>query len=179
MIALKMIFADLPEDHPYHFDPENYEKTGLLIDTAYNKSSGIWGKKPIITVARGSQTTDVQMLGDMTTRNMTLASRKASNIVGSTVDIRVVSPLKDEAEIISERVFCSLMMLRTLLPELCGVHYVSNISMSPAQQLEQDDVCYEVDLTMQFSMQYKWDHVTPVSILQGIQTWFNDTIVHK
>ena len=168
MVLLKTVFARLPEDHPYHFC-NDMDRTGIVFDVAFNKAAGIWGKKPVVTVTRGSQSFGVLDLGDLSTRSLAMGSRNASNMVESSTDIRVVSKSKAETEIISERIFSSLMMMRTLLPELCGVHMVSSVSMSPAQQFEQDDTCYEVDITMQFSMQYKWEHATPVELLKGVK----------
>lgn len=167
LVMIKELFRSLPEGHPYRFT-DDFNTTGVLVDTSYNKASEIWGKKPIITVSRGMQNAGVLMTGDMATMNMQLQSHMASNLVSASTEIHVVSKSRAETEIIAERVFSALMMLRTHGKRLLGVHMVNNISMANPQPLEQDDQCYDVSISMQYYMQYKWEDVIPVTLLQSI-----------
>ncbi len=167
LVLVKELFRSLPEGHPYRFT-DDYNTTGLLVDTSYNKASEIWGKKPIVTISRGMQNAGVLVLGDMATMNMPLNSHMASNLVTASTEVHVVSKSRAETEIIAERVFAALMMLRTHGKKLLGVHMISNLSMSNPQPLEQDDQMYDVSITMQYYMQYLWEDAVPVTLLQSI-----------
>lgn len=173
LIMVKELFRCLPEGHPYRFT-DDFDTTGVLVDTSYNKASEIWGKKPIITVSRGMQNAGVIVLGDMATMNIPMQSHMASNLVSATTEIHVVSKSRAETEIIAERVFSSLMMLRTHGKKLLGVHMINSISMANPQPLEQDDQSYDVAITMQYYMQYKWEDVIPVTLLQAVCTHVNE-----
>ena len=172
MLLLKMYFSRLPEDDPYRFCNE-LDLTGVLFDTALNKDSSVVANKPLITVGRGMQSFNVAMLGDVATFSMPKASRQASNLVESAVDVHVLSRKRAEADILGERVFAMLMEMRALLPVLLPLHMVRAVTMTQAQPMEQDDQCFAVDLSMQYVMQYKWDHSTNADILQDIRGIIN------
>ena len=167
LTTVKELFRCLPEDHPYHFT-DDFNTTGVLVDTSFNRASEIWGKKPMITVARGMQNAGVLVLGDMATKTIPTDVKMGSNLVTATTDIHVVSKSRAETEVIAERVFAALMMLRTHGRRLLGVHMVSNLSMTQPQKLDQDDECFVVDISMQYYMQYLWEDAVPVTLLQSI-----------
>lgn len=175
LILVKELFRSLPEGHPYRFT-DDFNTTGVLVDTSYNKASEVWGKKPIITVSRGMQNAGVMVLGDLATKNIPLDIKMASNLVTASTEIHVVSKSRAETEILAERVFAALMMLRTHGKKLLGVHMISNVSMANPQPLEQDDQCYDVPITMQYYMQYLWEDAVPVRILQCIGLHVNDVV---
>ena len=167
LVLVKELFRSLPEGHPYRFT-DDFDTTGVIVDTSYNKASEVWGKKPIITVARGMQNAGVMVLGDLAAKNIPMDSKMASNLVTASTEIHVVSKSRAETEIIAERVFAALMMLRTHGKKLLGVHMISSVSMANPQPLEQDDQCYDVSITMQYYMQYLWEDAVPVTLLHHI-----------
>ena len=168
MLILKLTFEELPDKHPYRFR-QDINQTGILFDVHLNKEADIWGKKPIVVVSRGAQSAGVTMTGDMATRNLPLHRSERSNMVDSSVDIKVVSKLRAECENIGQLVFSTLLTCRTLLPSLCNVHMVQNLSMSPAAKLELDDTCFLVQLSFQYTMQYIWKQASPKHLLQAVE----------
>lgn len=52
---LKLTFEELPEDYPYRYVRDDFDKSGVAFDVALNKDSEVYGKKPLVVVSRGMQ----------------------------------------------------------------------------------------------------------------------------
>lgn len=170
LLILKVTFEGFPEASPYHFCGDDFEKTGILFDVTLNKHSGIWGKKPLVVVSRGTQNSSIVATGDAARLNIPMHSRTGSTLIESSADIKVVSKAKAETEIIGQHIFGTLMMARTILPQLCGVHMVQAVTLSPVSKFEQDDECFMLQASIVYTMQYAWSHTTPVILLDKLQT---------
>lgn len=47
---LKITFEELPEDYPYRYVRDDFNKSGVAFDVALNKDSEGYGKKPLVVV---------------------------------------------------------------------------------------------------------------------------------
>lgn len=169
---LKQTFADLEEGNPYKYDPD-YEKSCIGFDVTLNKESDIYGKKPLIILSRGAQTTGSTVLGDMATHNMLMDSYMKSSMVHSSVDIKVVSRRKAEVENISQFIFTVCMMYRTVLPKLTGGHMFDSLSLSPVSMFDQDDKMFITNLSYNYQMQYRWSQEIDGILLRSVSAIIN------
>ena len=176
---LKLVFQDFPEDHPYRYDPDDYENTGVAFDVVFNKKSKIYGKRPIIVVNRGPQTTDPAMIGDFAGADLMNYIKRGSGLLSSSVNILVGSRSKPDVEIISQHIFSYLMTCRTHLPRLTGVHMAMNISLSDVSRADDDDEFFQSSITLSYVMQYLWTQTEVLDKLNSIIMSFNDKLNEK
>lgn len=153
---LKMTFAEFPEDHPCHFNAEDFEKSGIAFDVALNKESGVYGKKPLVVVRRGTQQFSPTVIGDMAAAHIPSGNARGSNLYGASIEISVASRLKAEVEIIGQHIFSFMMLCRTHLPGLLGLHMVQSVMFSEVTKMEDDDAMFIGQGTMVYTGQYIW-----------------------
>lgn len=154
---LKMTFAEFPEDHPCYFNSEDFEKSGLAFDVALNKESGIYGKKPLVVVRRGTQQSSSTMIGDMAAAYIPSGDARGSNLYGASIEISVAGRLKAEVEIIGQHIFSFMMMCRTHFPGLLGIHMAQSVMFSEVTKMEDDDAMFIGQGTLAYTGQYIWN----------------------
>lgn len=164
---LKVTFNALTKEHPFYYDPDNYDDTRIVFDTVYNKESRAIGK-PLIIVARGVQNTDTTILGDLTDIVNAEAGHQRdthyTNTLTATVDVRIMSKNFEEAEILAQHVYGFMMCARTVLNKYLHIHMIQGIQMSPAQRMDKDTENFTVQVTMSYMMQSKWHELTPARL---------------
>lgn len=157
---LKITFSELPEGHPYRYISDDFEKSGIAFDVSLNKESEIYGKRPLIVVSRGSQSTTPQMVGDMAHVKLPVHEKFGSGLTSASVNVQVVSRTKAEVEILGQYVFGMIMMCRTHMPKLLGIHMVESVALSEVDKFEDDDTMFLSQLSFQYTSQYKWAQET-------------------
>ena len=165
---LKLVFSNLPEDHPYHFDNDNYENNNIAFDVSLNKESDIYGKKPIVVVSRGGQNSVPNDLGDYAAGKPLLSIAKGSNLLTGEISFQVVGRIKAEVEVISQIIFGTLMMRRTHMPELLNIHMVQSIMLSEVSKFEEDDTLFIAQGGFSYIMQYIWSQRINDPVLRSI-----------
>ena len=166
---LKITFSELPEDHPYRFIADDYEKSGVAFDVSLNKESEIYGKRPIIVVSRSSQSSSPNMVGDLAHGNLPKHDKFGSNLVTSGITVQISSRTKAEVEILGQYVFGLVMMCRTHMPRLLGIHMVDSVALSEVDKFEDDDTMFVAQLSVQYSTQYIWSQKISEPVLSAIQ----------
>lgn len=166
--VLKTTFADFPEDYPYRYIPGDYTASGVAFDVALNKDSNIYGKKPLIVVSRGAQTTSPQVIGDIAHVNLPRNVKFGTGLVSSSVNVAVSSRVKAEAEIVAQLVFGTMMLCRTHMPQLLGIHMVDAIQLTDVNRMDEDDAMFVANAMFQYTTQYVWKQTTIDAVLRGI-----------
>lgn len=163
LLLVKQAFANLPSSSPYLFRT-SYEDTGVHIDMALNKESGIYGKKPIIVLSRGPVRDQPMALGDVASARPTAGHVHRTGLVASSIGFKVLSRAKLECEVVAQTLFCILRQYRILLPSLLGLHSVDSVELSEVQRFEEDDEMFLAQLNWSYTMQMHWteDHKAPV-----------------
>ena len=167
---LKITFEDLPEDYPYRFVRDDFDSSGIAFDVALNKDSEVYGRKPLVVVSRGMQGAGPTVVGDLVHVNLPTHAKAGSNLVTSSVNIQVVSKTKAEVEIVAQHIFSLLLMCRTHMPKLLGIHMVNSLSLSEVTKMEDDDTVFHTQISLDYSIQYKWSQETKNEVLRGIAT---------
>lgn len=167
---LKITFEDLPEDCPYRFVRDDFDSSGIAFDVALNKDSEVYGRKPLVVVSRGMQGAGPTVVGDLAHVNLPTHAKAGSNLVTSSVNIQVVSKTKAEVEIVAQHIFSLLLMCRTHMPKLLGIHMVNSLSLSEVTKMEDDDTVFHTQISLDYSIQYKWSQETKNEVLRGIAT---------
>lgn len=165
---LKMTFAEFPEGHPLRYNPDDYEKSGIAFDVSLNKESGIYGKKPLVVVRRGSQQCANIVLGDTASVHVPTSNGHGSNTYVSTIEIQILSRVKAEAEIIGQYVFNFMLFARTHFPALTGLHMVQNIMLSEVSRMEDDDAMFTSSATFAYTGQYIWARMRNDPVLRSV-----------
>lgn len=175
-IALqRQCFSELPEEHPFRFVPDDFERTGVLFDTSYNKDSEAVGKKPLIVVTRGAQSTSPIMYRDIGSMDPRTGHSFNSGIVASSVMARIIGRSRGEVDLLGQHVFGFCMMSRVALPKLLGVHMVDSIALTDPARFEQDDAMYATLLTVSYSMQFIWTRLnSETRSLTGVAIHFQE-----
>lgn len=168
MQVLKITFQNLPEDHPFRYVPDDFEASGVAFDVSLNKESGIRGRKPIVVVSRGTQSTSPQMVGDLAHVRLPVHDKFGSTLAISSINVQVTSLAKAEVEILGQYIFGLAMMCRTHMPALLGVHMVDSITMSEVDKMEDDDSVFVSQIAIQYSTQYKWRQEETYPILRAV-----------
>jgi hypothetical protein len=175
---LKLTFKDISEDPNYPFrltdDPET---TGVFVAATMDKNTKMYGAKPVILVSRGAMSTQQLVIGDRAQAALGLAESKGSTGVHSSVDISVISKHPTTTDIIATEVFGFLTSCRTILPALVSLHQITGISASPVAPYEDDDHMYQVQLSLNYFMQYKWTKTLSERVLAEIGLYIND--IHR
>ena len=86
------------------------------------------------------------------------------------MNIQVVSKTKAEVEIVAQHIFSLLLMCRTHMPKLLGIHMVNSLSLSEVTKMEDDDTVFHTQISLDYSIQYKWSQETKNEVLRGIAT---------
>lgn len=167
---LKITFEELPEDYPYRYVRDDFDQSGVAFDVALNKDSEVYGKKPLVVVSRGMQGAGPTVVGDLAHVNLPTHLKTGSNLVTSSINIQVVSKTKAEVEIIAQHIFSLMLMCRTHMPKLLGIHMVDSISLSEVTKMEDDDTIFHAQMNFSYSIQYKWTQETKNEVLRGIAT---------
>ena len=165
---LKLTFGEVPDesDYPFKFRP-NYDDTGILIDSSYNKEANVLGK-PLIVVSRGGVSSQPVAIGDLVNRNMPLLKNKnldrskeifersQTTQVASTLEIRLLAKSSLEVDILSNEVFQFLVAMRTALAIHTPIQIAQGVSLSGISKFEQDDAMFICTASMNYTLQYKW-----------------------
>lgn len=165
---LKMTFAEFPDDHPLHFKDGDFEGSRIGFDVALNKESGIYGKKPLVVVSRGVQQSSPTMIGDMAAARIPTGMAKGSGLYNASIEIRIVSRIKAEVELIGQYVFSFLMLCRTHLPGYLGLHMVQSIMLSDVTKMEDDDAMFIAQGNMAYIGQYIWNQGRDDPLLKSV-----------
>lgn len=165
---LKLVFSNFPEDYPYKFVADDFDKTGIVFDVQLNKESEIFGKKPLVIISRGGQNSSPLDLGDMSHLHFPSNHKWGANVYSASTNFQVVSKTKAEAEIISQIIFGFLMTSRTLLPKFLNLHMVQSIMLGEVNKMEDDDEMYVVQGMFSYVGQYQWTQNTDDPILKSI-----------
>lgn len=165
---LKITFEDLPEDYPYRFVRDDFDSSGIAFDVALNKDSEVYGRKPLVVVSRGMQGAGPTVVGDLAHVNLPTHLKTGSNLVTSSINIQVVSKTKAEVEIIAQHIFSLMLMCRTHMPKLLGIHMVNSLSLSEVTKMEDDDTVFHTQISLDYSIQYKWSQETKNEVLRSI-----------
>ena len=168
---LKITFNDLPEDHPFYFDPKDFNHSKILFDTTYNKESNAVAK-PLIVVSRGQQSASTIDLGDRTPLYHAIGEgykgSEFSNFVDANLEVRIISHNKSETEILGQYVFAFIMCTRTILNHLSHVHMIRQVDLTPVQRQDKDTEAYMCMLNVAFVMQMKWKDIIPAEKISAI-----------
>lgn len=174
LALLKAAFAEMGgEDYAYRYQ-NDFDATGIVIDTVFNKDSGVYGKKPQLVVARGGISPQQVSLGDRADKSVKTTNEVQTSLIQSSLEIRVLSKSSLEVDILGNEVFNFLLMCRGLFPKMLGVHIANHPNLSAVSQTEQDDTLYVCTASLQYSMQYKWLVLPPQELLKGIDFYIND-----
>lgn len=165
---LKLTFAELPEDYPYRYVADDFDKSGIAFDVALNKESGIYGKKPLVVVSRGAQNTAPMDIGDFAHGRIATNLKIGSNLYASSVNFQVVSKTKAEVEIIGQHIFGFVMMCRTHLPRLCCLHMVQSVVLSDVTKMEDDDTMFIAQGSFSYVGQYVWTQTQDDPVLASM-----------
>lgn len=168
---LRWQFERFPETYPYRYLPNDYENTHVTFDVEYNKDSENYGKKPLVIVSHGNQTTNPVVVGDLAAKVTRLGMARGSTLVFSDISAKVISKIKLEAEVIGQTIFGIFLSYRTILPSVLGIQDISSVSMAPATRFDQDDEMYACQVSMAFCMQYKWVSDRTDPLLEGINVY--------
>ncbi len=171
---LKLVFQDLPEGHPYRYLPDDFENSGVAFDVSFNKKANIYGKRPIIVVSRGPQSTSPIMIGDFAGANLPDFVKRGSGVLSSSVNVIIGSRSKPDVEIISQYIFSYAMTCRTHLPKMLGIHMATNVSLSDVNRADDDDEFFQANLSFQFVMQYLWTQTEQLERLAKIMLRINE-----
>ena len=90
------------------------------------------------------------------------------------MNIQVISKTKAEVEIISQHIFSLLLMCRTHMPRLLGIHMANSISLSEVSKMEDDDTIFHTQMVLDYSIQYKWTQETKNEVLRSIATQISE-----
>lgn len=167
LIIKETLASQDPTKFPFVFT-DDYATSNVAIDSVFNKESEAYGKKPIIIISRGGQMGSPIVIGDLATMNIKTGNSRDTTMVRSSVEIKVLAKKPKEVDILSQHIFNTLVMSRTMLTGLLGVTMVDSVSMSQVSQLEQDDHMYFTAITMPYQMQYSWTNIIPQNILASI-----------
>ena len=175
LLMLKQTFADFPENYPFRFIPENYEATGILFDVPYNKDSEIFGKKPIVVVSRGAQTSAPVSISDRAEQDFRTRDKDGTTLIRSSVNVRVTSKAKAEVEVLSQILFLLLMSLRVHLTRFLGIHMASDMTLTEVRSMEDDDEIFTADIICNYITQPKWEDksLLQTQLLKTVQTFFH------
>jgi hypothetical protein len=116
-------------------------------------------------------------MGDMAQGRLTTSTRDKTTFVSSAVDVKVLSRRPSEADILGNEVFSFFTACRTVLPYLTNIHRIENISSSPVTPYEDDDHLHYVQISMAYTMQYKWEWSITPTLLGQIGLYINDDLV--
>jgi hypothetical protein len=177
LLMLKATFAELGgNDYQFKFT-NDFNTTGILIDTQYNKDSYMYGRKPALIVNRGAISSQQFAIGDRAVHNLKTNNEVRSSLVNSGVEVKIISKASMEVEILSNEVFNFLLMCRRVFPNILGLHSADTPGLTPITPYEQDDSMYYCVGSLPFSMQYKWVHLVPQTILDNIGFYNDDNYV--
>ena len=165
---LKLYFSDMPEDFPYRFVDGDFEKSGIAFDVALNKESEIYGRKPLVVVSRGSQNSVPMDIGDYAHGHFPSNFKAGSNVYTGMINLQILSKTKAEVEIIGQHIFSLLMLRRTHMPKLLGIHMVQSVLLSEVTKMEDDDTMFIAQGGFSFMGQYVWTQTTDDPLLAGV-----------
>jgi len=178
MQLLRLTFKEISEDPDYPFIyTDSSETTGVYITSILDKTSQMFGAKPIILVTRGGMSTQPISMGDLAQANMMAPQKTKTTFVTSAIDVKVLSRKPNECDILANEVFSFFTACRTVLPYLTKIHKIENISASPVTPYEDDDHVHYVQVQMAYTMQYKWDWSITPTLLGQIGLYINDDLV--
>lgn len=164
-----------PSDSDYPFKiTDDFNTSTVMLDTVFNKDSGVFGKKPLIIVSRGPQSSSPIAVGDRAALQTRTWNKKESTVMRSSVEVRVISREPKEVDILSQHVFNMLMFMRVTLPGILGILMVEGVNMSQVAPLEHEDHLYECSASMPYQMQYIWRHEIPQQLLLSLKVLYND-----
>lgn len=161
-----------PDKWPFTLT-DDFETTQVGFDTVYNKASDYYGKKPLIVVSRGPQSTAPLAIADRGATNMQTMNTLGSTVVRSSVEIKVVSKEPEEADIIGQHIFNVLQFSRVTLAQVLGLVSVEGVSMSHVAPIDQEDHMFFVSISMGYQLQYMWSQFVPQNILNSIALTMN------
>ena len=175
---LKFTFANQPSSYPFKWN-ENINLTGIVFDTVFNKDAEIYGKKPIIICSCGQMALNQVAVGDKAYQSVESGNSFKVSMVSSTVAVKIISRVHAEAEIIKDEVFKCLVAIRTYLPQLTNIHYISGIIADETRKFQLDENMYVGMVNLQYMMEYAWRHDIAQNILSGMDVIINDTFGFK
>ena len=94
------------------------------------------------------------MVGDLAHGNLPRHGKFGSNLAGSSINVQIASRTKAEVEILGQYVFGLVMMCRTHMPGILGIHIVDAVVLSDVDKFEDDDTMFLAQLSVQYSTQY-------------------------
>jgi hypothetical protein len=166
-LYLKETFKSIPDNHPFQHK-DDFDLTGVIFDTVYNKESKIYGSKPIVIVSSGDFAYGNLALGDRAATHEPSMNYRQTSIVQSSVIIKVIGDHYGSIGIIGNEVFNMLITARTLLPNITSIHQVQGIQASQIATFEEGDHMYYQQIILSYAMQYKWVHLVPQNVLNSI-----------
>lgn len=164
---LKIVFEDVPADYPYKYIENDFENSRIAFDVNLNKESEIYGKRPIVIVSRGQQSTTPTEIGDLALSNFRNNFKVGSNLYTSSINFQVVSSAKAECEIVAQNIFSVLMFYRTHLPKILNLHMVESIMLSEVDKMEDDDTIFTVQGAVNYLGQCVWTQSTNTPLLKS------------
>lgn len=167
MMYLKEAFKDYPDGHPYQYT-DNFNTTGILFDTVFNKEAHVYGGKPVILINRGSLNSNPAVIGDTASSDVALTQMKRTGLIRSSAEIKIISSLYGHADALSNEVYSMLLTARRLLPSISSIHVADALSMTQIQPFDDGDHEYYSQIQLGYTMQYKWGHIDPGEILNSI-----------
>lgn len=162
-----------PEKWPFILT-DDFDTTTIGFDTVYNRNSNFYGKKPIVIVTRGPQSTTPVVLGDLGAAHIKTMNKVGSSVVRSSVEIKVVSKEPEEADIIGQHVFNVLQFCRVPLAQMLSIVAIDSVAMSHVAPIEQEDHMFFVSVSMTYQIQYKWTAMNPEDLLSSIANTLNN-----
>lgn len=175
LVIKETLASQDPTKFPFVFT-DDYATSQVALDSVFNKESEAYGKKPIIIISRGGQMGSPIVIGDLGTMRVKTGNSRDTTIVRSSVEIKVLSKKPKEVDILSQHIFNTLIMSRTMLTGLLGITMIDSVSMSQVSQLEQDDHMYFTAISMPFQMQYSWTNIIPQTIISSLLLYVNENL---
>lgn len=175
MQLLRYTMESWSEDSDYPFKyTSDYQTTGVLLDTAFNKESKIHRTKPLVVVHRGGQQAQNLCLGDVAASDSYSNHKNKTTLVSSTVQVTSIGEKYAEVDLLASEMFNFLVSARTVLPGLTTIHRINALDLGPVSPFEEDTRLYSCSAVMSYSMQFKWVWSIDDDPLNGLGVFLND-----
>jgi len=166
-IYLEQTFRSFDEDHPFRAT-DDWNTSGVVFDTVFNKESEVHGAKPLIIVSSNGYTYGNLSQGDLAAAQLTSMQVKHTSLITSGTVIKVIGDNYGTVDILANEVFNMLITARTLLPRMTTIHQIVGISVSPISTFDEGDHMYFAQIDVSYLLQYQWTLTVPELILESI-----------
>lgn len=168
LLLIRETFQELDDDHPWRWRAD-FDETGIIIDTIFNKESEMYGKKPTIIVDRGDIGSSPVVLGDKAAEDPLTSAAKQTTVASSSVNVKVISEDSSAADILANEIFNFMITARFIMPRMTTIQNVGSITLSTPAEYKLGENLYYVQANMLYTMQYRWDRTIPQLLLSEVE----------